>query len=128
MSEREIRNEPGGEPGSRDAWLDALERSYRPEPLDGAAAARFDARLRERIERDARGGWRRAGPPLGAALATVALAALVWVGGGSREPRATPEELADWEWELWLGVEDEASLGLELPEDYAALSSAFLEY
>lgn len=111
-----------------DGWVASVEEHYRPAPLDAKGAARFDAKLRERIEASA--PRRRTLAVAWAAPALAAAIALAW-WVGAPTPAPAPESTAsvsDWAWEL-LVTEDEAWGGEPdvLPEDYAALAM-FLDY
>lgn len=124
------------EDGTR-AWLAAVERSYRPTPLDAAGRTRFDARLHERILEQAASPGRRGGRrPWARVLIPVSMVcALVALYLGSAGPASTPPEVPiaeveAWEWDLLLGAAwpGEASESSEdLPDEYVALASAFLE-
>jgi len=127
----------GSEDGREsDAQLvERIARAYAPAPLDEVGRARFDARLRERLEaRSARGPRWWVTSLAGAG--TLAALVLVAVGRGPLVDPAAPIEtaalstaaLSAWEWDLMLGSGLEADEADDegLPEDYAAIASAFL--
>lgn len=109
-------------------FLERLAEHYRPEPLGPAQRARFDARLRERIERRRRApAWM---PSLAGVTAALALAFWLW-------PAATPPPQpgvdlaalgAGWEADVLLADED-APLAEEdyLPDEYQAIAFAFID-
>jgi len=109
-------------------WIGRVERAWRPEPLDAASRARFDARLAGR--REAAAG--RAVPRwLPAGVVAVALT-LAWLAGGSLwggsdpAPEAEAGRVAAWEWELLAGGAPGSEDPAALPEEYTAIAGAFL--
>jgi ferric-dicitrate binding protein FerR (iron transport regulator) len=110
-------------------FAERLAKHYRPEPLDRAQRARFDAALRERIERRRRGpAWI---PALTAAAAALTLAWWIW-------PLATPPTssearvamaTSDWEIDVLLADPGETLAAEEayLPDEYVALAVAFID-
>ena len=105
-----------------------MRERFEPESLTGAAAAAFDARLRDRLEHPARRRW------LWAALATGAAMAVTSLSLSGVAPRLEPKPVpsADtlaWEDEVIFGEALENPLSVEdgdlLPPDYLALARAF---
>ena len=109
------------------AFADRLADHYAPPPWTSAKRVGFDEALRARIERPQRRGF--AVP----ALATVAVAALVWASFSLRlagdEPN--PVVASVWESELFLSSDvsplDDRDDSEGLPEDYLAIASLFLD-
>jgi hypothetical protein len=130
-----MRNTPDRDQDPDRRFAEHLAEHYRPEPLDRTQRARFDAALRERIERRRRGPvWI---PALTGAAAALILAWSIW-------PAATPptdsevdvgpvasEGMAasDWEIDVLLGDPDETLAAEEayLPDEYVALAVAFID-
>jgi hypothetical protein len=108
-------------------FADRLAAHYAPPPWTSAKRVGFDEALRASIERPQRLGF--AVP----ALATVAVAALLWVSFSLRpagdEPN--PAVASVWENELFLSSDvsplDDRDDGEGLPEDYLAIASLFLD-
>jgi hypothetical protein len=113
-------------------FAERLAKHYRPEPLDRAQRARFDAALRERIERRRRGPvWI---PALTGAAAALTLAWWIW-------PAATPPTdsevgvarvamaTSDWGVDVLMADPDETLAAEEayLPDEYVALAVAFID-
>ena len=108
-------------------FADRLAAHYAPPPWTSAKRAGFDDALRARIERPQRRVFTIP------ALATVAVAALVWVSfllrpaGDERNPVVT----SVWESELFLSSDvsplDDRDGSEGLPEDYMAIASLFLD-
>jgi hypothetical protein len=108
-------------------FADQLAAHYTPPAWTSAKRVRFDEALRARIERpQRRGHWIPA-------LAAVAVAALVWIqirpvpaGDGS-----APVVASAWESELFLSSDvsplDDRDESEELPDDYLAIASLFLD-
>jgi hypothetical protein len=109
------------------AFADRLADHYAPPPWTSAKRVGFDEALRARIERPQRRGF--AVP----ALATVAVAALVWVSfshwPAGDEPN--PAAASVWESELFLSSDvsplDDRDDNEALPDDYLAIASLFLD-
>ena len=109
------------------AFADRLSAHYTPPPWTSAERVAFDEALRARIERPQR---RRFAVP---ALATVAVAALVWVSFSIRpagdESNSVPPSV--WESELFLSSDvsplDDRDDSEGLPDDYLAIASLFLD-
>ncbi|MBW2315540.1 MAG: hypothetical protein JRH10_15280 [Deltaproteobacteria bacterium] len=108
----------------REPWLEELDRHWRPEALDDVGRARFDARLRERMDATARPSLVRRLAPVAIALALMALAGLAL--RSPEVPPADETQLAAWEWELLLSDELNDEDSSTLPEEYSAIASAFL--
>jgi hypothetical protein len=108
------------------AFADRLADHYAPPPWTSAKRVGFDEALRARIERPQR---REFTVP---ALATVAVAALVWVSF-SLLPAGddNPVVASVWESELFLSSDvsplDDRDDSEGLPEDYLAIASLFLD-
>lgn len=118
-------------------FVDRLAEHYRPAPLGAVQQARFDANLRERLER------RRLPvfwvPSLGGAVAVAALVLAFWMGGSSTtflpQPAAESQvavdlDLADLNWEAdVLSVDADALVAEEdfLPDDYMGIAFVFLD-
>ncbi len=108
-------------------FADRLAAHYAPPPWTSAKRAGFDEALRARIERPRRRGF--AVP----ALATVAVAALVWVSFSLRQAGDEPNPVATsvWENELFLSSDvspmEDRDDSEGLPEDYLAIASLFLD-
>lgn len=113
-------------------FAERLGEHYRPQPLSRAQRARFDAALRERIERRrVRPVWI---PALTVAAATFSLAWWLW-------PAAPPTDLeapfapvvalapSDWEVDVLLADADATLVSNEdyLPDEYVALAVAFID-
>jgi hypothetical protein len=109
------------------AFADWLAAHYAPPPWTSAKRVGFDEALRARIERPQRRGF--AVP----ALATVAVAALVWVSFSLRPAgdESNPVAASVWENELFLSSDvsplDDRDDSEDLPEDYLAIASLFLD-
>jgi hypothetical protein len=120
-------------------FAERLAVHFTAEPLSPQQRARFDARLRERIER--RGNVRRALPALAGAVAAAvaALAFGLWPAAvpepgstpavvAEQPSEASPEVFEGWEAEVLLagtGVTlDEEGY---LPDDYVVIAAAFLD-
>ena len=108
-------------------FADRLAAHYAPPPWTSAKRVGFDEALRARIERPQRRGF--AVP----ALATVAVAALVWVSFSIR-PAGNESNLVApsvWESELFLSSDvsplDDRDDSEGLPDDYLAIASLFLD-
>jgi hypothetical protein len=111
-----------------------LAEHYRPEPLGPAERARFDARLRERVERDHRAAaWL---PSLAGVAAALALALWLWPAGPPTPETHVvaaadlPSDASDTRWETdVLLVDEDATLAEEdyLPDDYQAIAYAFID-
>ena len=114
------------DPEERD-FADRLATHYAPPPWTSAERAGFDAALRARIERPQRHVL------LIPALATAAVAVLVWVsfslGPAGDEPNLVVTSV--WENELFLSSDvsplDDREDSEALPEDYLAIASLFLD-
>lgn len=118
-------------------FIERLAASYAPEPLQPARRAELDEALNARIERRRRAmPWAAA---LGAAAAAALLALLVTSGLFEPTPGAQPDvdaiaavqPVTDWEYVL-LDPEsspesEDAEDAAELPPDYAAIASSFLD-
>jgi hypothetical protein len=128
---RELAPSDGGDA----RWIASVARHYGPAPLDAVGRARFDARLRERLEASGSSPASGAGRRLAPAFAALAVAgAVAWslLGGVGGEPAPADEAaVVAWEWDLLLAGErwseptgDEA----ELPDEYVAIADAFLVY
>lgn len=115
--------------GAEDAALvERLREEFRPEALDAARRAAFDARLRERRLQRRRRPW------AWTALATATAAALAWAALPGDPGRVAPQDggaetVSAWEQEVVFGEELGDPLAVEdghlLPPDYVALASAF---
>jgi hypothetical protein len=128
-----MRDERSEEEREEARFIERLAASYTPEPLQPARRAELDEALSARIERGRKVmPWAAA---LGAAAAVALLALLVT--SGSLEPTPGPEERAalqpvtDWEYVL-LAPEgasegEDAEDAAELPPDYVAIASSFLD-
>jgi hypothetical protein len=109
------------------AFADRLAAHYTPPPWTSTKRARFGEALQARIERPPRRGF------WVPALATVAAAALVWVsfGSGPAEEGSNPVLASAWESELFLSSDvsplDDRDESEELPDDYLAIASLFLD-
>ena len=118
------------DPGRR--FAERLAEHYRPEPLGRAQCARFDAALRERIERRRRGlVWI---PALTSAAAALMLSWWIWPAATPpthSEANVDPVAMAasDWEVDVFLGDPDETLAAEEsyLPDEYVALAVAFID-
>ncbi len=110
-----------------EGFADRLAAHYAPPPWTSAKRAGFDAALRARVERPQRRGL------LVPALATIAAAALVWVGFSLRPAgdESNPAVASVWENELFLSSDvsplDDRDDSEALPEDYLAIASLFLD-
>ena len=108
-------------------FADRLAAHYAPPPWTSAERVGFDEALRARIERPQRRGF--AVP----ALATVAVAALVWVSFSIRPAgdESNPVAPSVWESELFLSSDvsplDDRDDDEGLPDDYVAIASLFLD-
>jgi hypothetical protein len=108
-------------------FADRLAAHYAPPPWTSAKRVGFDEALRARIERPQRRGI------LAPALATVAVAALVWVSFSLRPAgdESNPVAASVWESELFLSSDvsplDDRDDSEGLPEDYLAIASLFLD-
>jgi hypothetical protein len=108
-------------------FADRLVAHYAPPPWTSAKRVGFDEALRARIERPQRRGI------LAPALATVAVAALVWVSFSLRPAgdESNPVAASVWESELFLSSDvsplDDRDDSEGLPEDYLAIASLFLD-
>ena len=108
-------------------FADRLAAHYAPPPWTSAKRVGFDEALRARIERPQRRGF--AVP----ALATVAVAALVWVSFSIRPAgdESNPVAPSVWESELFLSSDvsplDDRDDSEGLPDDYLAIASLFLD-
>ena len=108
-------------------FADRLAADYAPPPWTSAKRVGFDEALRARIERPQRRGF--AVP----ALATVAVAALVWVSFSIRPAgdESNPVAPSVWESELFLSSDvsplDDRDDSEGLPDDYLAIASLFLD-
>ena len=108
-------------------FADRLAAHYAPPPWTSAKRVGFDEALRARIERPQRRGF--AVP----ALAAVAVAALVWVSFSLRPAgdESDPAVASVWENELFLSSDvsplDDRDDSEDLPEDYLAIASLFLD-
>ena len=107
-------------------FVDRLAAHYAPPPLSSAKRVAFDEALRARTERPQRRGL------LVPALATAAVAALVWVSfslrlGGDESHLVVASV---WEDELFLSSDvsplDDRDDSEVLPDDYLAIASLFL--
>jgi hypothetical protein len=113
-------------------FAELLAEQYRPEPLGRAQCARFDAALRERIERRRREPvWI---PALTGAAAALILAWWIWPAATpptDSEADVDPVAMAasDWEVDVFLGDPDETLAAEEayLPDEYVALAVAFID-
>ncbi|MGH0033877.1 MAG: hypothetical protein ACQGVK_02475 [Myxococcota bacterium] len=114
-------------------FVDRLNASFAPPPLDPARRAALDARVRERIERRR---WPYGVLTAVAATSAAALASL-WIGlppgGVGPDPGAVARlDVDPWEQRLFLG--DVSETGLDetgpmgsLPPEYAAIDRMFLD-
>ncbi len=118
-------------------FIERLAANYEPEPLQPARRAELDEALSARIARRRRAmPWAAA---LGAAAAAAVLALFLASGVFEPAPAARPdavgvaalEPVTDWEYVLLdpeSSPEDEdAEDAAELPPDYAAIASSFLD-
>ena len=109
------------------AFADRLATHYAPPPWTSAKRVGFDEALRARVERPQRRGF------LAPALATVAVAALVWVSFSLRPAgdESNPVVTSVWENELFLSSDvsplDDRDDSEGLPDDYLAIASLFLD-
>jgi hypothetical protein len=109
------------------SFVDQLASLYAPRPWTSEQRARFDARLRARIQRPQRRSW------MVPALAAVAAAALVWIrlSGGPGGAESDPGVASGWESELFLSNDvsplEDRDDGEALPDDYLAIASLFLD-
>ena len=107
-------------------FVDRLAAHYRPPPLTSAKRVAFDEALRARIERPQRRGF------FVPALATAAMAALVWVTFSPRleGDESNPGVASVWGNELFLSSDvsplDDRDDSEVLPDDYLAIASLFL--
>jgi hypothetical protein len=108
-------------------FADRLAAHYAPPPWTSAKRVDFDEALRARIERPQRRGF------LAPALATAAAAALVWVSFSllPAGEESNPVAASAWESELFLSSDvsplDDRDDSEDLPEDYLAIASLFLD-
>jgi hypothetical protein len=109
-------------------FVERLAEHYRPEPLGPLERARFDARLRERIERRRRApAWV---PSLAGVAAVLALIWWVWPAATAPSPAAVDRAASDASWEAdVLLVDADAELAEEeyLPDEYVAIAFAFID-
>jgi len=108
-------------------FVDRLARHYAPQPLTPAQRVAFDEALHARLH-PRRRVWL-----LAPALATAAVAILVWLGIGSWAPGPEPVPSTvpgAWEFELLLSSDVSPSEDRDeseyLPDEYLAIASAFL--
>lgn len=120
------RNDRGQEPSRR--FVERLAEHYRPEPLGPVECARFDAALRERIDRRRAPGWQ----PSLLAGAAAALALAWWMWPAATPPPDSPLESAalptTWEADVLL-VDADANFAEEdyLPDEYVGIAFAFID-
>jgi len=96
--------------------IDAVERAFRPDPMDPARRAAFRSALEARLERRARGGRWLASGVAAAAAAAVAL----WI---ARPEDATPVQASASGAELYAFIDPEVpEYTRYLPDDYQALA------
>ncbi len=109
------------------AFVDRLAAHYAPPPWASAKRAGFDDALRARIERPQRRVFTIP------ALATVAVAGLLWVSFSLLPAGDEPNSVVTsvWESELFLSSDvsplDDRDGSEGLPEDYMAIASLFLD-
>jgi hypothetical protein len=111
------------------AFVERIAADFAPPAMSEAAAAGFDARLRERLQARPRRGvvWLPA-------LVTAAAVCAIWLGAGlwgpSDPPRSVSARADAWETELILGSDvavDADNQGGYLPDDYTAIAAVFLD-
>jgi ferric-dicitrate binding protein FerR (iron transport regulator) len=117
-------------------FAERLAEHYRPEPLDPAQRARFDAALRQRFERRQ---WAPAWvPALTGVAAALALGWWIWPAatppmdsgtGVAPVAMASSLEASEWEADVLLTDTDETLAAEEayLPDEYVALAVAFID-
>lgn len=124
--------DPRSESDATQRFTARVAEHYRPEPLSLARRARFDAALRERIERPRARAF--AFPSVVGAAAALGLAWLVWPAAAP-PPAIAPEPsafAARWEsdvLEVGTAPFDEVHHDEEeyLPDEYSVIAAAFLD-
>ena len=132
----EQRKSPGDPAGGDARLVETMREHYAPPEMTPAETAAFNAALWKRIERRrARPGW------LPTLVAAGAVAAAAWLalpsvleviqGSGAHEV-VVAEQAAPSDWERDLAdptrivASNDVETAAELPDDYAAIASAFL--
>ena len=116
------------------SFVERVSTHFRAPELSPREGAAFDQSVRSRLER--RGGVRRVLIPV-AAVATLALAVGVWLGGDAPDPEpvepaqaaveTVTDEVNDIDWALSLADVAETSEHGFLPEEYQTIAALFLD-